>query len=139
MHSGVSSVNNGSYLAHVGLPHSVGFTIGVRNVLSEDNALSANITFCHLKTPPVSAIRNIYFLLFSATFQDASSIIPQRFKKIKGFLKKSAINLIHFSEINLKSGKLLIGFDDENCEFAFFQFFGQNEVRKSGLSNHLFE
>ena len=67
VHSGVSSVNNGSYLAHVRLPHSVGSTMGVGNVLSEDDALSANITLCHLKTPPVSAIRNIYFLLFFKT------------------------------------------------------------------------
>ena len=59
MHGGMSSVNNGSNLANVGLPHSVGLTVGVRDVLSEDNALSANITFCHSKTPPMSAIRNI--------------------------------------------------------------------------------
>ncbi len=61
MHCGVSSVDNGSYLAHIGLPHSVGFTVGVRDVLSEDNALSANITLCHSKTPPMTAIRYIFY------------------------------------------------------------------------------
>ena len=49
MHRGVSSVNNGSYLTNIGLPHSVGFTMGVRDVLSENNALSADITLCHFK------------------------------------------------------------------------------------------
>ena len=34
-------------LADIGLPTSVGLTIGVRNVLSENNALTANTTFCH--------------------------------------------------------------------------------------------
>ena len=86
MHCGVSSVNNGSYLAHIGLPHSVGFTVGVRDVLSEDNALSADITLCHLKTPPITAIRYI-FLLFFAIFQDANSIIPHHISKSKSFLK----------------------------------------------------
>ena len=55
----VSTVNDSLYLADVRLPHSVSLTVGVRDVLSEDNALSANITFCHSKTPPMSAIRNI--------------------------------------------------------------------------------
>ena len=35
------------YLADVGLPSSVGFTMGVRNVLTEHNALTADTTFCH--------------------------------------------------------------------------------------------
>ena len=60
VHRGMSSVNNSSYLANVGLPHSVGFAVGVRDVLSEDNALSADITLCHLKTPPITAIRYIF-------------------------------------------------------------------------------
>ena len=76
MHCGVSSVNNGSYLAHIGLPHSVGSAVGVGDVLSEDNALSANITLCHLKDTSYTGDK-IYFHHFLYIFQDANSIIPQ--------------------------------------------------------------
>ena len=35
------------HLANVGLPASVGFAVGVRNVLTENNALATDTTFCH--------------------------------------------------------------------------------------------
>ena len=38
------------YLADIGLPTSVGLAVGVRNGLTEYNALSANTTFCHIDT-----------------------------------------------------------------------------------------
>ena len=44
------TVNDRLYLADVGLPGSVGFTVRVGNCLSENNALSANATFCHNDT-----------------------------------------------------------------------------------------
>lgn len=47
MHGRRSAVNDRSDLAHVGFPRSVGLAVRVRDVLSENDALSANITFCH--------------------------------------------------------------------------------------------
>ena len=38
------------HLANVGLPASVGFAVGVRNVLTENNALATDTTFCHFDT-----------------------------------------------------------------------------------------
>ena len=61
MHRGMSSVNNGSDLTNIGLPHSVGFAVGVRDVLTEDDALSADITLCHYRTPPSFIYENIKF------------------------------------------------------------------------------
>lgn len=42
-----SAVDDCSDLAHIGLPCSVGSTMRVRDILSENDALSANITLCH--------------------------------------------------------------------------------------------
>jgi hypothetical protein len=36
-----------SDFANVGLPSSVGFTMGVRNVLTEHNTLAADTALCH--------------------------------------------------------------------------------------------
>jgi len=49
-----SVVNNNLYLTNVGLPGSVGMTVRVRNALSENNALSANFTLCHVFIPNLS-------------------------------------------------------------------------------------
>ena len=46
----MSAVNNSLYLADIGLPCSVGLTVGVRNVVSESNTLTANATFSHFDT-----------------------------------------------------------------------------------------
>ena len=48
------AVNNSLYLANIGLPGSVGMTVRVRNALSENNALSANFTLCHVSIPNLS-------------------------------------------------------------------------------------
>ena len=48
------AVNRGLYLANVGLPSSVGMTVGVRYSLTENNALSANFTLCHVSIPNLS-------------------------------------------------------------------------------------
>lgn len=44
----VGSADNGLYLTDIRLPSSVGFTVGVRYVMSEDYSLSAYTTLCHL-------------------------------------------------------------------------------------------
>ena len=43
----MSAVNYSLNLSDVGLPHSVCLTVGMRNIMTENNALAANITLCH--------------------------------------------------------------------------------------------
>ena len=43
----VRTVNNCLDLANVGLPGAIGFTVGVRNILTVNNTLSADTAFCH--------------------------------------------------------------------------------------------
>lgn len=45
----VSTVNNSLNLSDVGLPCSVCLTVRVRNIKTENNALAANIAFCHYR------------------------------------------------------------------------------------------
>ena len=42
-----SAVNHSLYATNVGFPCSVCLTVGMGNVMSENNALSANAAFCH--------------------------------------------------------------------------------------------
>lgn len=44
---GRSTVYQSLYLADIGLPGSIGLTVGVRNVVTKHDTLSANTTFCH--------------------------------------------------------------------------------------------
>ena len=44
-----SSVNDSFDLTNIGLPSSVSLAVGVGNVLTKGNALSANATFCHYR------------------------------------------------------------------------------------------
>ena len=44
---GGRTINDCLNLANIGLPTSVGLAVGVRNVLTEYNAFSANRAFCH--------------------------------------------------------------------------------------------
>ena len=46
----VSAVNDCLYLSDVGLPSSVGLTVRVRYVVSENNALAANTALSHFYT-----------------------------------------------------------------------------------------
>ena len=48
----VRAVDNCLHLANVGLPGTIGLTVGVGYVLTEDNTLTANTAFCHYLTPP---------------------------------------------------------------------------------------
>ena len=61
----VRSVDNGLYTADVCLPGSVGLTVRVGNVVSEDDALSADFTLCHFKIPPLynedRSIRYVFY------------------------------------------------------------------------------
>lgn len=52
MHSLAGSVDHHLDPSNIGLPGSVGFPIGMGDILTEYNTLSANITFCHWFTPP---------------------------------------------------------------------------------------
>ena len=61
-----SSVDNGFDSADIGLPGSVGLAVGVRDVVSEDDALSANFTFCHYRHL-LSVFEYMLFLLFTKT------------------------------------------------------------------------
>lgn len=47
----------------IGLPASVGFAVGVRNVMTEHNAFSANLALCHLKHLPEASVY-INFLIY---------------------------------------------------------------------------
>jgi hypothetical protein len=49
-HGGGGPVNDSLYLTDIGLPGTVGLAMGVGNVLTEHNALSANTALCHIDT-----------------------------------------------------------------------------------------
>ena len=49
-HGRGGTVNDSLYLADIGLPRTVGLAMGVGNVLTEHNALSANTALCHIDT-----------------------------------------------------------------------------------------
>ena len=43
----VGAVNNSLYLSDVGLPGSVGLSVGVRNLETKNHGLFTEITLCH--------------------------------------------------------------------------------------------
>ena len=47
-HGGGGPANDSLNLADIGLPRTVGLAMGVRNVLTEHNALAANTALCHI-------------------------------------------------------------------------------------------
>ena len=55
----VGSFNNSLDTADVGLPGTVGFAVGVRNVVSEDNSFSAQAAFCHFDTSHCTKVQLI--------------------------------------------------------------------------------
>ena len=55
----VGSSNNSLYAADVGLPGTVGFAVGVRNVVSEDDSFSAQAAFCHFNTSHCTKVQLI--------------------------------------------------------------------------------
>ena len=50
VHRSSGTINYCLNLADVRLPGSVGLTVGVRNVVTEGNALTANTALCHFDT-----------------------------------------------------------------------------------------
>ena len=64
VHSLVCAVYNSLYLSYVRLPGSVGLAVGMGNVKTKNNALSADITLCHYRTPPSFIYENIKFHSF---------------------------------------------------------------------------
>ena len=65
-----STVNDCLYLADVGLPGTVGFTVGVGHVLTEHDTLTADTTFCHDLIPPS--------YVSGSSFGDKRAIIRQQ-------------------------------------------------------------
>ena len=47
------AIYNCLYLSDIGLPYSVCFTVGVRNIKAESHTLAAEFTFSHSDAPPV--------------------------------------------------------------------------------------
>ena len=47
------SVNNSFHPSDIGLPHSVGFTVGMGYIPAECHAFSAYTAFCHISAPPI--------------------------------------------------------------------------------------
>ena len=48
-----STIDNRLHALDIGLPHSVGTSVGVGNLNTKGNALAANIALCHLAAPPI--------------------------------------------------------------------------------------
>ena len=87
-----STVNDCLYLANVGLPRTIGFTVRVRYVLTVHNALTTDTTFCHYLTPPYYGFRLAdYDFLIRQVYKHKTTdcIIPQSFLKCKCFSKKN--------------------------------------------------
>ena len=55
----VGSFNNRLYATDVRLPGTVGFAVGVRNVVSEDDSFSAQAAFCHFDTSHCTKVQLI--------------------------------------------------------------------------------
>ncbi len=85
----VASVHNCLYAADVGLPGSVGLTVGVGNVVSEDNALTANLTLCHCYTSLRHSRLTTQVLYKNPKSQLAFNIVAQHAGKCNTLNKKS--------------------------------------------------
>ena len=55
----MSSVNNSLNLTDIGLPGSVGLAVGVRHVVSEGNALTADTALSHFDTSKNPALASV--------------------------------------------------------------------------------
>ena len=62
--SSVSSVNYSLNLTDVGLPGSVGLTVGVRYVVSKNNALTADTALSHFDTSKNPALASVILYKF---------------------------------------------------------------------------
>ena len=74
----VRSVNHSLHLADVGLPGSVALTVGVRNGVTEHNALTTYTALCHGKLPP----NRLHAAACAALlYKSTDSIIAYNFQK----------------------------------------------------------
>ena len=60
----MGSVNDSLNLADIGLPGSVGLTVGVRYVVSENNALTADTALSHFDTSKNPALASVILYKF---------------------------------------------------------------------------
>ena len=60
----MSSVNNSLNLTDIGLPGSVGLAVGVRHVVSEGNALTADTALSHFDTSKNPALASVILYKF---------------------------------------------------------------------------
>ena len=73
--SSVSTVHNSLYLTDIGLPGSIGLTVGVRHVVSEGYALTADAALSHFYTSKNSALASVFLYIFLITHKSADVII----------------------------------------------------------------
>ena len=85
IHRAVCAVYNGLNLADVGLPSSVCLTVGVGNIVSKNNTLTAYATLSHFYTSSILPKR--------AFHKSTHTILTYKYVKCKCFLKKSRKNL----------------------------------------------
>ena len=81
------TVNNCLYLADIGLPSSVRFTMRVGNCLSENNTFSADTALCHNDTSLYVQAAHRSFFKFFNNFHRTFDIIPYSKKKCKSFFE----------------------------------------------------
>ena len=84
VHMTRSSLHNRFYTLYVRLPCSVRASVGVRNLNTEGNTLSANFTFSHPTAPPYTSLHAT--LLSYCRLQTNISILSDFKRKSKTFL-----------------------------------------------------
>ncbi len=82
-----STVNDSFYTLYIRLPGSVSTTMRVGNLNTESNALSANITLCHLGR---TSLNKVIAILHPKSLRDFS----ERFYYITAFYKMQAFFLL---------------------------------------------
>ena len=60
----IGSVNYSLNLTDIGLPGSVGLTVGVGNVMSKNNALTADTALSHFDTSKIPALASVILYKF---------------------------------------------------------------------------
>ena len=86
--SSVGTVHNSLYLTDIGLPGSIGLTVGVRHVVSEGYALTADTALSHFYTSKNSALASVFLYIFLFLHKSADVIITHKTKKCKCFFEK---------------------------------------------------
>ena len=87
VNGGIRAVYNCLNPTNVGLPGSVGLAVGVRHVVSESNALTADTALSHFDTSKNPALASVILYKFICVHNSAGIIIAHNEKKSKGFLQ----------------------------------------------------